>query len=78
MPNQESESSKAPSVWMRMIYRYSAALVLGIALLAYIFPQLHEGASKLQMIGVLLGGVLCFGGGFGIAVSLFFHLWHKK
>ncbi len=65
-------------MWMRHLKRYAIVMCVGIAMLAYIFPQLHAGISKLMLVEVLLGGVFVFGGGFGIAVSLFFHLWHKK
>jgi len=65
-------------MWMRHLKRYAIAMCVGIAMLAYIFPQLHTGVSQLVLAEALLGGVFTFGGGFGIAVSLFFHLWHKK
>jgi len=65
-------------MWMRHLKRYAIAMCVGIAMLAYIFPQLHTGVSQLALAEALLGGVFTFGGGFGIAVSLFFHLWHKK
>jgi len=76
------DSGKADSmdnrIWMRMMKRYAIGMCVGIAILAYTFPQLHAEASKLTLIEALLGGLFSFGGAFGIAVSLFFHLWHGK
>jgi len=66
------------AMWMRMMKRYAIAMCVGIAILVYVFPQLHTGVSQFTLAEALLGGLFTFGGGFGIAVSLFFHLWHKK
>ena len=65
-------------MWMRHLKRYAIVMCIGIAVLSYIFPQLHTEVSKPILVEVLLGGLFTFGGAFGIAVSLFFHLWHKK
>jgi len=65
-------------IWMRMMKRYAIGMCVGIAILVYIFPQLHAEVSKITLIEALLGGVFSFGGAFGIAVSLFFHLWHRN
>jgi len=66
------------SIWIRMMKRYAILMAGGLFVLVYIFPQLHEGASVPMLIGALLSGLATFGGAFGIAVSLFFHLWHQK
>lgn len=66
------------AMWMRHMKAYAIAMCVGIAILVYVFPQLHTGVSQLILLEALLGGVFTFGGGFGIVVSLFFHLWHKK
>jgi len=65
-------------IWMRMMKRYAIAMCIGIVILIYVFPQLHTAESQSILMEALLGGMFAFGGAFGIAVSLFFHLWHKK
>lgn len=75
---EEIQEQVNDAIWMRMMKRYAIAMCIGIAILAYTFPQLHTEASKAILIETLLGGLFTFGGAFGIAVSLFFHLWHKK
>jgi len=79
--NQTNEVNKTKvdaNIWNRMMKRYAIAMVIGIAMLAYLFPNLHDSATMPMMVSVLIGGLLVFGGGFGIAVSFFFYLWHKK
>lgn len=66
------------AIWMRHMKRYAIVMCIGIAVLVYVFPQLHEEVSKSILVETLLGGLFTFGGAFGIAVSFFFHLWHKK
>ncbi|MDQ6955713.1 MAG: hypothetical protein Q9M21_00810 [Mariprofundaceae bacterium] len=78
MMSEEVQTEVNDAIWMRHMKRYAIAMCVGIAVLAYIFPQLHAGTSKLILVEALMGGVFTFGGAFGIAVSLFFHLWHKK
>ncbi len=75
---EETQIEVNDAVWMRMMKRYAIAMCVGIAMLAYVFPQLHAEISKLVLAEALLGGLFTFGGAFGIAVSLFFYLWHKK
>ena len=76
--SKQDEIKVMDDVWMKMVRRYSIAMLIGIVMLAYLFPSAHTGLSKPEMVAILFAGVLTFGGGFGIAVSLFFHLWHKK
>ena len=76
--SEEIQAKVDDAIWTRMMKRYAIAMCVGIATLAYTFPQLHTEASRPILIETLLGGLLTFGGAFGIAVSLFFHLWHKK
>lgn len=78
MSEEVQEKASDDVMWMRMMKRYAIGMVIGIAILAYAFPQLQVEASKPVLLEILLGGILTFGGGFGIAVSLFFHLWHSK
>jgi len=79
--NQANEVNKIKvdaDIWIRMMKRYAIAMVVGIAMLAYLFPNLHDSATMLMVAATIIGGLLVFGGGFGIAVSFFFYLWHKK
>ncbi|MDQ6955232.1 MAG: hypothetical protein Q9M20_07295 [Mariprofundaceae bacterium] len=78
MMSNKAQQQVDDDLWMKHMSRYAIAMAVGIALLMYIFPQLHDGASKMMLASALLGGGLIFGGGFGVAVSLFFHLWHKE
>ena len=64
-------------IWMKMVYRYAIAMVLGMTMFIYLSVSLGSSLSKLDIVMMLTSGVLVFGGGFGIAVSLFFHLWHR-
>ncbi len=64
-------------IWMKMVYRYAIAIILGIAMFIYVVTSLGSTLSKLDIVMMLASGVLVFGGGFGIAISLFFHLWHR-
>jgi hypothetical protein len=73
MPEQDN------SIWMKMLYRYGAAMLIGMGMLAYLFVDAHHSnVPKYEIAAILFAGLLTFGGAFGIAVSLFFHLWHRK
>ena len=78
MPEEAQAKVNDDTMWMRMMKRYAIAMCVGIAMLIYVFPQLYAGVSRLVLAEALLAGLFTFAGGFGIAVSLFFHLWHKK
>jgi len=78
MTTKDTATQVDDHIWMRMMRRYAIAMCVGIAILGYVFPQLHTEISKMVLIETLLGGLFTFAGAFGIAVSLFFHLWHKK
>jgi len=65
-------------VWKRLMAKYALAMVAGVAVLAYVMPRLSSDASEPMMAAEMLGGLLFFGGGFGIVVALFFHYLNKK
>jgi len=65
-------------VWKRMMRNYTLAMIAGMISLAYLMPNLHNDASTMMLGGVLIGGLLLFGGAFGIVVSLFFHYLNKN
>ena len=67
-----------PNIWKRMMMRYGMLMLMGIVVLAIMIPMI-QGTHATWMLGImLLGGLAAFSGFFGIAVSLFFHLWHGK
>jgi len=66
------------NLWKRLMVRYSVLMLLGIVITIAIIPYVREGMQAWNMLLLLLGGLGVFGGFFGIAVSLFFHLWHAK
>lgn len=65
-------------VWKRMMRNYTLAMIAGMASLACLMPNLHNDASTMMLGGVLIGGLLLFGGAFGIVVSIFFHYLNKN
>jgi len=65
-------------VWKRWMRNYAVLMVIGLLMLGYLMPQLHDHASKPMMAGVLVGGLALFGGGFGVVVSLVFHYINRK
>ncbi|MDQ6970255.1 MAG: hypothetical protein Q9M16_07090 [Mariprofundus sp.] len=76
--NECMEKSADTGVWMRMVRNYAVLMVVGLLMLAYLMPQLHDNASKPMMAGVMIGGLALFGGGFGVVVSLVFHYINRK
>jgi len=66
------------SIWKRLMKRYTVLALVGVVILVAAFPYLHDHHETWMMGIMLLGGLSFFGGLFGIAVSLFFHLWHTK
>ncbi len=65
------------AVWKRMMRNYALAMVIGVAMLAYLMPNLHNDASAPMLAAVFVGGLLLFCGGFGVVVSLFFHYLNR-
>jgi len=74
----QSGKKAAPGVWKRMMRNYAFAMVAGIALLSYLVPNLHDDASTLMLGALIVGGLLVFGGAFGVVVSLFFYYLNKN
>jgi len=70
----EADAPKVDAgVWKRMMRNYAMAMVIGVAMLAYLMPNLHNDASAPMLAAVFVGGLMLFCGGFGVVVSLFFH-----
>ncbi|MDQ6995394.1 MAG: hypothetical protein Q9M18_07340 [Mariprofundaceae bacterium] len=66
------------TIWKRLMKRYSIVMLLGLIVTVVMVLYIREGADTWKMGVLLLGGLGIFGGFFGLAVSLFFHLWHSK
>jgi len=65
--------------WKRQMKFYGVAVVVGCVLLAVTLPQIIGGSmTPLLLVMSVFGGFGVLGGLFGIAVALFFHLWHHK
>jgi len=66
-------------IWKRMIRRYAIASAIGLVICAVLFTKLANIPAGQPIPGWLLpaivvGGLLLFGGLFGIAVSVFFRI----
>ncbi|MDQ6967281.1 MAG: hypothetical protein Q9M14_01185 [Mariprofundaceae bacterium] len=78
MSDIDSEKMRDTGVWKRLMRNYTLAMATGLAVLVYVMPKLGSDASAPMMAATLLGGLLLFGGGFGMVVALFFHFLNKK
>ena len=70
-------------IWKRMIRRYAIASGIGLVVCAILFPKLAAIPAGQPIPGWLLptlvvGGLLLFGGLFGIVVSMFFRILGKE
>jgi len=70
-------------IWGRMIRRYAIASGAGLIVCIVLFSRLYfipagQTVPIWMMYGAVLGGVLLFGGLFGIAVSFFFRMWSRE
>ncbi len=78
MSDIDYERMQDAGVWKRLMGKYALAMVAGLAVLVYVMPKLSADASAPMMAAEMLGGLLFFGGGFGIVVALFFHYLNKN
>ena len=70
-------------IWKRMIRRYAIASVIGLIACIILFWQLEiipagQPVPRWELFATVLGGLLLFGGLFGIAVSVFFRMWSRE
>jgi len=72
------EPMQDTGIWKRLMGKYALAMFVGLAVLFYVMPRLSSDASAPMMAAELLGGLLFFGGAFGIVVAIFFHYLNKK
>jgi len=63
----------------RMRYVWGVVALIGLTLLIILEPQMgHRGVKIEQVLGILIGGIMLFGGGIGTAVTtLFIQLENK-
>ncbi len=73
-----SKTTINPKVWKRMMMRYGILMLVGIVLFIIMVPLIHQTHDTWMLAIMLLAGLATFAGLFGMAVSLFFHLWHGK
>jgi len=70
--------------WKRQMITYSVVIVLGLLMLVYAYHQFTEhhyllsSAPPMLMATTILGGLGLMGGLFGLALAVFFSLWHGK
>lgn len=78
--------SKKPitkAIWKTMIRRYAIISTIGLIACIYFFNHLASLSAghaipSWVVIGAVIGGLMMLGGLFGMALSLFFHMWHKE
>jgi hypothetical protein len=81
-----SKKPKKPitrAIWKTMIRRYAIISAIGLVACIYFFRHLYtlsagQAVPSWVVIGASIGGLMMLGGLFGMALSLFFHLWHKE
>jgi H+/Cl- antiporter ClcA len=70
--------------WKRQMLTYSVIVALGLAMVVYSYFQftdhhyLISEAPPRLLITTILGGLGLMGGLFGLALALFFSIWHRK
>ncbi len=75
---------KINMTWKRQIRVYSVMVLLGAILLVYdiaevrALPHDAAGVPVYLMGGAALGGLALLGGLFGLALAVFFNVWHRK
>jgi len=76
--------NKIDTTWKRQMRIYSVIAVLGAILLLYdisevrALPHGTAGIPVYLMGTAALGGLAVLGGLFGLALAVFFNLWHRK
>ncbi len=74
--------AKAVKTWQRQIRVYGVVVLIGIALFGFAIMQIRSSGSEqispLLRILSVAGGLATLGGLFGLALAIFFQLWHKK
>lgn len=71
------------AIWKTMMRRYAVISALGLIACIFFFQRLyiiHAGqpVPTWLVAGASIAGLMMLGGLFGVAVSLFFHLYHRE
>ena len=75
---------KLETTWIRQMRAYGAAIFVGLLMVGYAFSQFKTGGFSMSEAPISLFAILAFGGLglmgglFGLALALFFSMWHKK
>jgi len=76
---------KLERTWKKQMRVYSMVMIAGLGMLVYAYVQLQgqkfhglQDVSSPVLGMVVLGGLGLMGGLFGLALAVFFHLWHAK
>jgi len=75
-----AKKNKAKSKKMiRIRYIWGVVMLIGLGLLVVLEPQMgHRGVGIGQVFGILVGGLMLFSGGIGVAVTTLFIQLEKK
>jgi len=75
-----AKKNKAKSKKMiRTRYIWGVVMLIGLGLLVVLEPQMgHRGVGIGQVFGILVGGLMLFSGGIGVAVTTLFIQLEKK
>ncbi|MBF0281316.1 MAG: hypothetical protein HQM07_01920 [Zetaproteobacteria bacterium] len=72
---------KTEATWKRQIRFYTVLMVIGVVILSFAVPEMRsssgEPSRELYVVSAM-GGLCLMGGFFGLALALFFSLWHGK
>jgi len=73
--------AKLRGTWKRQMRYYGLSIIAGLLILIYVYLAVkgHGGGMGQGMQALMaLGGLGLMGGLFGLALAVFFHLWHRK
>jgi len=75
-----AKKNKAKSKKMILTrYIWGVVMLIGLSLLVVLEPQMgHRGVGIGQVFGILVGGLMLFSGGVGVAVTTLFIQLEKK
>ncbi|PIO89790.1 MAG: hypothetical protein CO017_01855 [Zetaproteobacteria bacterium CG_4_8_14_3_um_filter_59_5] len=81
---QPCRESLAAKIWKRQMRTYGIFIALGMLMLVYAYFQFTShhynigDAPLLLKLATVLGGLGLMGGLFGLALAVFFNIWHGR